>query len=135
MSKTVLNLTSFKDELSVFLRDNNLDRNDIFCAELSFDQKDVTRLDREPSTGRENILLRIGYTPENMTEFMERVTFWYSLNYAGQKIFGTLWFKDGSWAERYEENGWEEWRYYTRPDVPDYLHVDTQSQRLIMTTN
>lgn len=64
--------------------------------------------------------------PENFTEeeyktFLSSINFEYDNGYGSQELFGTIWFKDGSWAERAEYDGSEWWEHLTVPEVPDFL--------------
>ena len=42
----------------------------------------------------------------------------YDSGYGTQKLFGTVWFKDGTWATRNEYDGSEHWKRYKRPELP-----------------
>lgn len=42
----------------------------------------------------------------------------YDSGYGGQELFGTLWFSDGSWADRGEYDGAEWWEHRSFPAIP-----------------
>lgn len=43
----------------------------------------------------------------------------YNAGYGTQHVYGTVWFSDGSWAERVEYDGSEWWGDYRRPPIPE----------------
>lgn len=46
-------------------------------------------------------ILRIGYSPQDLEEFLSHFEFEYSQwFYGAMSVTGTIWFRDGSWAER-----------------------------------
>ena len=65
--------------------------------------------------------LPINYTEEQYNNFVDSLDFEYDSGYGGQELFGTIWFKDGTWADRGEYDGSEWWDYHVCPTIPDYL--------------
>ena len=53
--------------------------------------------------------------------FIRTLDFLYDDGFGSQHLFGIVWFKDGSWLERYEYDGAESWHYKRTPPVPDSL--------------
>lgn len=38
-----------------------------------------------------------------------------------QELFGTIWYKDGTWSDRKSYDGEEEWCYRKCPEIPKHL--------------
>jgi len=58
------------------------------------------------------------HTPEEYDEFMCSMNFHYDSGYANQELFGTVFFTDQTWAERWEYDGAEGWRLCKVPELP-----------------
>jgi hypothetical protein len=43
----------------------------------------------------------------------------YDSGFGTQELFGTIWFADGSWADRQEYDGSESWDHQTLPALPE----------------
>ncbi len=69
----------------------------------------------------ETILLKVGYSTEDYERFLREIDFDYNSGYGGQELFGTIWFKDGSWAVRGEYDGSEWWELCSLPKIPREL--------------
>ena len=54
----------------------------------------------------------------------------YDEGYGAQKLFGTVWLKNGDWMTRGEYDGSEWWEYHTMPDIPKHLMLDKQGNNL-----
>ena len=65
--------------------------------------------------------LKCNYTPEDFKEFLKYLDFEYNRGFGMQEIFGTVWFEDGTWAERGEYDGAEWWELRERPEIPENL--------------
>jgi hypothetical protein len=65
--------------------------------------------------------LPVTYTEEQYNAFVESLDFEYDAGYGGQELFGTVWFKDGTWADRGEYDGSEWWQHHVCPTIPDRL--------------
>ena len=65
--------------------------------------------------------LRVGYTKEELLSFLIDLDLEYDSGYGTQIVFGTIWFKDGSWATRREYDGSEWWQLNTLPEIPKRL--------------
>jgi len=61
------------------------------------------------------------YTPAEYDAFLQSLDFEYDHGYGTQELFGTIWYTDGTWSERYEYDGAEEWQHRTVPVVPPEL--------------
>jgi len=67
------------------------------------------------------INLLCGYTIAQYEEFLNNLDFKYHAGYGGQELFGTIWYKDGTWSDRGEYDGSEWWQHYQIPIIPEEL--------------
>lgn len=70
---------------------------------------------------KKDILLKVGYSENEWTEFLESLNFSYAPGYGGQKLFGTVWLEDGTWCTRCEYDGSEWWKHNQLPEIPSKL--------------
>lgn len=70
-----------------------------------------------------NVDLKCYYTPEDMQEFLNELDFEYNNGFGLQRLFGVVWFEDGTWAERGEYDGSEWWELREIPEIPDHLKI------------
>ena len=68
-----------------------------------------------------NLSLKKGHSSEDLEKFFELLNFEYDDGFNSQKLFGTLWFQDGSWAIRGEYDGSEWWERRSVPEIPESL--------------
>jgi hypothetical protein len=68
-----------------------------------------------------NIKLKHGYTLEDYELFIQSLDFNYDSGYGGQELFGTIWYKDGTWCDRGEYDGSEWWNHHMCPVIPKEL--------------
>ena len=54
-------------------------------------------------------------------EFALLANFEYDNGFGGQELFGTIWYTDGTWADRGEYDGSEWWQNNVCPIVPEEL--------------
>jgi hypothetical protein len=87
----------------------------VLCAEISY--QDCWEHD---SPGSKHTL-PVTYTEEEYNEFINSLDFGYDAGYGGQELFGTIWYKDGTWSDRGEYDGSEWWQYHICPVVPKEL--------------
>ena len=66
-------------------------------------------------------LLPDNYTAEQYSRFIESLDFGYDSGYGLQELYGTIWYKDGTWSDRDEYDGSECWQYHSCPPIPDSL--------------
>lgn len=59
------------------------------------------------------------FTVEEKEEFLNNLNFNYDSGWGSQKLFGTIWYKDGTFSERSEYDGSEWWTHYSCPPVPE----------------
>lgn len=65
--------------------------------------------------------LTTGWTREEWTQFLTDLDFEYDNGYGGQRLFGTIWYSDGTWSDRGEYDGSEWWEYNKCPQIPEEL--------------
>ena len=63
-------------------------------------------------------LLRDGHTTEELSRFLDTLDFDYDNGFGSQQLFGTIWYKDGTWSEREEYDGSEWWSIRKQPTLP-----------------
>jgi hypothetical protein len=71
-------------------------------------------------------LLKVGYTDQDYKDFLEAINFRYDNDYGSQELGGTIWFEDGTYADRGEYDGSEWWEYRKAPEIPEDLVPPTQ---------
>ncbi len=87
----------------------------VLCASISY--KDCW--DHESDFKDFNLI--VNHTEEQYNAFIESLDFEYDAGYGGQELFGTIWYKDGTWSDRGEYDGSEWWNYHECPIVPKFL--------------
>lgn len=119
-------------ELLDDMRNNKRNMFDIKCAiiGLSFDYPKEDTPEYIASNPKkvwidEPMFDKIVTLKENWTDdwlvFQEGLRFDYDDGFGSQHLFGVVWFKDGSWLERYEYDGAESWVLKSTPDIPQIL--------------
>ena len=93
---------------------------DLECATILY-SKTGAWFDTYNDEEQRVVNLRQDYTEEEYKEFLDKLNLEYDEGYGIQEIYGTVWFKDGTWAERYEYDGSEWWDVRVRPDIPETL--------------
>jgi len=58
-----------------------------------------------------------------MQEFLNKLDFEYDNGFGLQRLFGVVWFEDGTWATRGEYDGSEWWEVHEIPEIPDHLKI------------
>lgn len=67
------------------------------------------------------ITLKENWNNDEWLALLEGLRINYNNGFGSQHLFGVVWFKDGSWLERYEYDGSEGWVFKRTPDVPQVL--------------
>jgi len=62
------------------------------------------------------IVLNEDYNVYEWNEFVMKLNFEYDDGYVGQRLFGFIWYSDGSWSDRMEYDGAEWWGYKKCPN-------------------
>ncbi len=68
------------------------------------------------------IRLTTGFTAEEWIEFLKLLDVEYDSGYGGQNLYGTIWYKDGTWSTRGEYDGSEWWEHHHLPSIPENLY-------------
>jgi len=66
--------------------------------------------------------LPVGFTKNDLSLFLSAINYTYDSGYGGQEVFGTIWYKDGTWSERSEYDGAEWWEHKICPEIPESLN-------------
>lgn len=67
-------------------------------------------------------ILKQEHTPLELERFLSSLDFEYHEGYGLQELYGTVWFTNGIWMDRYEYNGSEHWDIHKYPAIPHELH-------------
>lgn len=67
--------------------------------------------------------LPVNWTVGDIAKFLSDLDFEYNDGYGLAWLRGTIWFMDGTWAERRDYDGAEWWLHCTPPIIPDDLKV------------
>lgn len=94
-----------------FLQHISGNSNKVLCTEISINTKDKT-----------STFLTTGYTKEEWDQFLSDIDKEYDDGYGGQELYGTIWYKDGTWSTRGEYDGSEWWDYHSVPEIPKNLN-------------
>ncbi len=65
--------------------------------------------------------LKQDYSKNDYEAFLKSISFQYDEGYGGQELFGTIWYKDGSFSDRGEYDGSEWWEHRESPKIPKEL--------------
>jgi hypothetical protein len=76
----------------------------------------------EIQVGSQIVQLTTGWTQDEWDEFIARLNFEYDSGYGTQELYGTIWYKDGTWSGRGEYDGSEWWEYNRCPPIPKQLN-------------
>jgi hypothetical protein len=66
-------------------------------------------------------ILPFMFTKKQWIQFLADINYQYDDGYGVQEVFGTIWYKDGTWSERAEYDGSEWWAYKSCPPIPGEL--------------
>ena len=91
---------------------------EILCAHIRFGEE----LDDDNELNKMDIhILTTGNTKEDLEIFLNGLDKDYDSGYGGQELFGTIWYKDGTWSTRGEYDGSEWWENHICPEIPKEL--------------
>jgi hypothetical protein len=62
--------------------------------------------------------LKVNYSEQEYSKFLDSMDFEYSNSYDTQQLFGTIWLEDGTWLTRSEYDGSEWWFHNILPNIP-----------------
>lgn len=66
-------------------------------------------------------ILKIGYTSNDMDEFLNKLDYEYHSGYGTQQLDGIVWLTNNNWSTRGEYDGSEWWEHLQLPNIPDTL--------------
>ena len=70
---------------------------------------------------KKDIILKVGYSETEYSDFLKQLDFNYDSGYGGQNLFGTVWLEDDTWCTRGEYDGSEWWEHNQLPEIPSEL--------------
>ena len=85
----------------------------VLCVEITIGK---------PYVEQKEYFLTTGYSIEEWDQFLSDIDKEYDDGYGGQELFGTIWYKDGTWSTRGEYDGSEWWDYHCVPEIPGKLN-------------
>ena len=65
--------------------------------------------------------LPCNYTRAEYDAFLQSLDFEYDDGFGLQELYGIIWYTDGTWSERYEYDGRENWVHKKIPVIPSNL--------------
>lgn len=68
-------------------------------------------------------VLKQNWNNDEWLKFLTILNFNYDNSYGRQELFGLVWLTDGTWLERYEYDGGENWVLKQVPRIPAELEV------------
>ena len=87
------------------------------CASLCFNDYDFNNYGENERDTR--IVLKVGYTMEDLQSFLVELDFDYDSGYGTQRLHGLVLNHNGSYFTRGEYDGSEWWDYHNTPEVPE----------------
>jgi hypothetical protein len=88
------------------------------CAEIQHQCEYDANIKGFPT---KTIRLKWDFDEVDLNRFLAELDFEYDHSFGGQRLFGLIWFTDGSWMERGEYDGSEWWEYKKMPRIPEEL--------------
>lgn len=85
----------------------------ILCCQINVETNNGENIEAKLTTG---------WCQEEYDEFIKSIDVEYDSGYGGQRLFGTIWFTDGTWFDRGEYDGSEWWHYNICPIIPEGLN-------------
>jgi hypothetical protein len=92
--------------------ENEVNGKQVLCAKILHDDWD---------DGACEYFLPRNYSPAMYNTFIESLDFSYYAGYGVQEIYGYIWYVDGTWSERSEYDGSENWDFRECPAIPEEL--------------
>ena len=86
----------------------HVNRREILCCEIHVHSRDVE--------------LTTGWVESELEMLLKNIDIEYDAGYGGQELYGTIWYKDGTWSTRGEYDGSEWWEHHSVPTIPDHLN-------------
>lgn len=101
----------------------HIKKREILCAFITHDD---WSLDEE-----KNIVLPINFTKEDFNNFLALLDFDYDNGYGTQVLYGTIWYKDNTWSQRFEYDGSEAWNHLELPTIPIQCFPPSQEKEKV----
>ena len=76
--------------------------------------------------GKVNFVLKRGHSESDHRLFIESLNFKYDNGFGGQRVFGYIWYDDGTWSSRGEYDGSEWWEHNVVPDILEECTANTK---------
>ena len=102
-------MSNAKEEILSHLEKYGLEKDDIVYIKIRIEPSEFT-------STVPNKFIEIEVKGELTEELLNELNFDYSNGYGRQELFGYIWYKDGTWSERWEYDGVEGWDYKKVPD-------------------
>lgn len=107
--KKLINIMNARGEFNI-----HVGNRDILCATI--------QIGNDFADNRSVFNLTTGWDSNDFDIFINSLNFDYDSGYGSQNLFGIIWYKDGTWSDRYEYDGSECWDYHTCPVIPSELN-------------
>ena len=86
---------------------------DILCVSMHY----ITSVHGE----KLHFSLHQNFSKEDFSRFLECLDFEYDARFGLQWVYGFIWYKNGSWSQRYSYDGSECWVHKVPPVIPEKL--------------
>ena len=90
----------------------------VLCVEINCDDHVIQNFDEKVK----DFYLTTGWDEDEWSKFLSNLDFDYDEDYGSQNLFGTIWYKDGTWSDRGEYDGSEWWNHNRCPEIPVKLN-------------
>jgi hypothetical protein len=117
MKNPTPNITSMRNAKQELLR--AIEGKEVKCAIIRV-EKDLMN-EEDPDNITRVFLLAVDYDTPELDELLNDLDFDYDAGYGLQRIYGTVWFTDGTWLDRGEYDGSEWWELQECPEIPKIL--------------
>jgi hypothetical protein len=77
---------------------------------------------------QKRFILRVGFSETELESFLNTINFNYDDGFGAQKLFGNIWYKNGTWSERREYDGSEWWNFQKVPEIPKECTTETDEK-------
>lgn len=87
---------------------SHINGREVLCCEIHVSNRDCE--------------LTTGWVKSEWDSLLKNIDIEYDNGYGGQELYGTIWYKDGTWSTRGEYDGSEWWEHHTCPTIPEHLN-------------
>lgn len=85
----------------------------ILCCQINVETNNGKNIEAKLTTG---------WCQDEYDAFIKSIDVEYDNGYGGQRLFGTIWFTDGTWSDRGEYDGSEWYDHHVCPVIPTELN-------------